>query len=48
LPAPLILLFLFQPLAADPPPAGFRAIFDGKSLEGWHGRPHFSPLKLAK
>jgi len=29
-------------LAADPePPAGFRAIFNGKDLTGWHGlNPH--------
>ena len=26
--------------AADPtPPKGFTALFDGKTLEGWHGRP---------
>lgn len=32
---------------ADDPPAGFRALFDSESLEGWHGRPHFSPIELA-
>lgn len=25
------------------PPEGFQALFDGKSLEGWHGRPHLNP-----
>ncbi|MFK8115688.1 MAG: DUF1080 domain-containing protein [Rubripirellula sp.] len=28
-------------------PGGFQPIFDGKSLDGWHARPHFSPTKLA-
>jgi hypothetical protein len=33
---------------ADPkPPKGFTALFDGKSLSGWHGMPHFDPYKLA-
>src|SRR3954462_5939366 len=30
------------------PPAGFVSIFDGKSLDGWHGMPHFSPYDLEK
>lgn len=30
------------------PPAGFVSIFDGKSLAGWHGMPHFSPYDLEK
>ena len=29
------------------PPPGFVALFDGKSLDGWHGMPHFDPRKLA-
>ena len=29
------------------PPPGFSALFDGKSLDGWHGMPHFDPRKLA-
>ena len=29
------------------PPPGFVALFDGKSLTGWHGMPHFDPRKLA-
>ena len=28
------------------PPTGFRALFDGKDLAGWHGMGHTSPLKL--
>jgi hypothetical protein len=35
--------------AADPqPPKGFALLFDGKSLAGWHGMPHFNPYKLAE
>ncbi len=30
------------------PPAGFTAIFNGENLDGWHARPHFSPIKLAE
>jgi hypothetical protein len=26
----------------------FQSLFNGKNLEGWHGRPHFSPIKLAE
>ena len=29
------------------PPPGFAALFDGRSLDGWHGMPHFDPRKLA-
>lgn len=29
-------------------PDGFTAIFNGENLDGWHGRPHFSPIKLAE
>src|SRR5262249_51774218 len=29
-------------------PEGFVALFDGKTLGGWHGMPHFSPYDLAK
>ena len=36
------------PTFAAEPPAGFRPIFDGKTMEGWHARPHFSPIKLAE
>lgn len=33
--------------ATNEPPEGFTALFNGKDLEGWHGRPHFDPYKLA-
>lgn len=29
------------------PPKGFKALFNGKDLSGWHGMPHFDPYKLA-
>jgi hypothetical protein len=29
-------------------PEGFTPLFNGKDFEGWHGRPHFSPIKLAE
>lgn len=29
------------------PPPGFVALFDGKTLAGWHGMPHFDPRQLA-
>jgi hypothetical protein len=28
------------------PPTGFKALFNGKDLEGWHGMGHFDPRKL--
>ncbi len=28
------------------PPAGFRALFNGRDLAGWHGMGHFDPRKL--
>lgn len=31
---------------AQEAPAGFRALFNGQNLDGWHGRPHFDPRKL--
>jgi len=34
--------------AADSPPEGYRPLFNGKDLTGWHGMPHFSPIDLAK
>ena len=41
--------FLFaSPLKADESDAGYESIFDGKTLDGWHGRPHFNPVKLAE
>ena len=35
-------------LLADDHDSGYQAIFDGKTLDGWHGQPHFSPTKLAE
>ncbi len=41
---------LFFTLSASPTsaeaPEGFRALFNGKDLTGWHGMPHFDPRKL--
>ena len=42
-----ILNLLALPIFAADPPAGFAPIFDGKTMEGWHARPHFSPIELA-
>jgi hypothetical protein len=28
-------------------PKGFKLLFNGKDLDGWHGMPHFDPYKLA-
>jgi hypothetical protein len=33
---------------AEELPAGFRSIFNGRDLTGWHGKPHFDPRELAK
>ncbi len=30
------------------PPSGFRALFNGSDLSGWHGMEHFDPRQLAK
>ena len=40
--------FAFVGFAKAEPPIGFTEIFNGKDLKGWHGRPHFSPIKLAE
>lgn len=29
------------------PPEGFIALFNGKDFSGWHGMPHYDPVKLA-
>ncbi len=42
------LSFLGSTIAAAEPPEGFRALFNGTDLTGWHGRPHFDPRDLAK
>ena len=33
-------------LNAQEPPKGFRALFNGRDLTGWHGMAHFDPYKL--
>ncbi len=42
-----VMAFSASIAAAETPPEGFHAIFDGESLDGWHARPHFSPIELA-
>lgn len=37
-----------HPAAADSSGDGFVKLFDGKTLEGWHGRPHLHPDKYAE
>ena len=32
--------------AENQPPTGFRALFNGEDLSGWHGMGHFDPRKL--
>jgi len=39
-------VFLASVEAAEPPP-GFRKLFNGVDLSGWHGMPHFNPYELA-
>ena len=38
---------LVTTLRAENPPTGNVPIFDGQTLNGWHGQPHFDPNKLA-
>ena len=46
--ASLIAFLALGSRADEPrPPKGFTALFDGKSLAGWHGMPHFDPYQLA-
>lgn len=42
----LVLLSPIHGLAQEIPD-GFTALFNGKDLEGWHGRPHYDPRKWA-
>ena len=42
----LALLLLATALPAAEPPAGFRALFNGRDLEGWHGLNPHSVAKL--
>ena len=48
--AVLLLLCSLVPLQAQSgqnrSPGGFRALFNGKDLEGWHGMGHFDPRRL--
>ncbi len=44
----LLATLLFSPLASAEAPSGFTPLFNGTDLDGWHGRPHFSPIKLAE
>ena len=48
----LLLLVAFVGVAmaddAVTPPEGFKALFNGKDLTGWHGMQHFDPYKLAE
>ena len=34
--------------AAAEPPSGWTALFNGRDLAGWRGRPHFDPVKEAE
>lgn len=48
----LACLMIFSCLSTAVPaevktPEGFRPLFNGESLEGWHGMPHFNPDQLA-
>src|SRR5438093_13678178 len=45
----VLLAFAGQDLsgAEGAPPAGFKAIFNGKDLRGWHGLGHFDPRRRA-
>lgn len=36
-----------RPISAETP-EGYRPLFNGTDLTGWHGRPHFDPRELAK
>jgi hypothetical protein len=46
--AVLTVLLSVRPLAAAEAPEGFRPLFNGTDLSGWHGMPHFDPRDLAK
>jgi hypothetical protein len=46
--ATMIALLSATSQAGEPrSPKGFTTLFDGKTLTGWHGMPHFDPYKLA-
>jgi len=42
----LFACLLSLPLLADAPPEGFRSLFNGKDLSGWHGNNPHQGLKL--
>ena len=42
----LLACLLTLPLLADAPPEGFRSLFNGKDLSGWHGHNPHQGLKL--
>lgn len=37
-----------KPAESNAPPAGFVALFNGKDLTGWIGRPHIDPMAVLK
>ena len=43
----LLALNLIAHADAPTPPRGFKALFNGTDLAGWHGMPHFNPYTLA-
>jgi len=43
----VMLCSLASPRAEAEAPPGFVSIFNERDLDGWHARPHFSPIKLA-
>ena len=44
----LVGLLGVAPIAFAEAPPEFIPIFNGENLDGWHARPHFSPIKLAE
>lgn len=40
--------YLLAQEKTETPPAGFTALFNGKDLTGWHGRPHLNPSKWSE
>lgn len=46
LPAVALLFAVIPSARGFDAPEGFRPLFNGKDLAGWHGMPHFDPRKL--
>ena len=44
----LAAVLLTRAVDAEEPPAGFVALFNGRDLAGWRGRPHLDPRKEAE